>query len=131
MRASVSRALHLSILVLVGSVLVLVALAAFAHLLPPCAAKWVGLLTACPHRELTGTPCPLCGGMTALLALLRADLAQALAANVAALFIAPLIALQLPYRILRVYRPKLSVREEGILIGIGVLSGALLLCCAH
>jgi hypothetical protein len=38
-------------------------------------------LTACPLRSLTGIACPACGGTRACLALLRSDLAGALALN--------------------------------------------------
>jgi hypothetical protein len=45
---------------------------------------WLALaphLPACPFRSLTGVPCPTCGATHAAVALLRADLPAALAAN--------------------------------------------------
>ena len=45
----------------------------------------------CPLRRITGVPCPLCGGTTAGLALLRGDLGAAVAASPLALALGALI----------------------------------------
>ena len=59
-----------------------------------------GLL--CPFRELTGIPCPLCGGTHAIVAAGHLDLGGVLAANWAwVLFALALIALAFVPRVLR------------------------------
>ena len=126
MRAASARGLHLAALTFLISLLILSLLAAVAPHLPSWIEKAVGFLGACPYRARTGTPCPLCGGLTALSALLNGNLEAARTANRAATLLAPVILLQIPYRIFRIFRPKLLVLEEIGVLAIGLLPGAML-----
>lgn len=67
----------------------------------PTVAAQTGLGAPCPLRWLTGVPCPFCGLTAASVALVRADLDAALAANPAVIGLAGLTACVLPLLALR------------------------------
>jgi hypothetical protein len=81
----------------------------------------IAFITGCPLSAATGEPCPLCGTIHALAALLGGDIPASLAANPLALGLAPLGLGQLVYRVVRVRRPRLSGKEELVVLGAGLL----------
>ncbi len=85
-----------------------------------------GFLTSCPHRTLTGQPCPLCGTVTAGIILFGGDSAASLAHNPLALGLLGFGLTQPLYRLLRVVRPRFSWGEELAVDGFGL---AWLLIC--
>jgi hypothetical protein len=122
-----ARGIHL------GALIVLLGLAAPTALillpLPPKSplADALAFLTACPYRAATHTPCPLCGGTTALLALARGDLRGAISANALAVLVGPSLVLQLIFRAFRTLRPTFSWKEELGVFAAGLGFGLLLL----
>ena len=124
--AATVRGLHLAAFAIFAGLLITAVLAAAAPHLPSWIENVVGFLGYCPYRARTGTPCPLCGGLTAFAALLHGNIADARAANRAALLLAPVILLQISYRALRIRKPKLSLVEETVVVAAGLLPGALL-----
>ena len=126
---SKARGLHLAFLVLFAAPTVLLAAAAAAEHLPGAFRTVVDFLTTCPYRAVTRTPCPLCGGTTALIALVRGDLDAARAIHPGAVFAAPGIAIQTGYRFYRTLRPLLSWKEELVTACVCAALGAGLLVC--
>ena len=123
---SYARGIHLAFLVILSCLLVPVVAATMYDSLPSAVRGAVDFLTTCPYRLHTHRPCPLCGGTGALAALLDGNLSLARALNARAVFVAPGIAMQLPYRIARVIRPRFSWREEALLASACMAAGILL-----
>jgi len=123
---SYARGIHLAFLVLLSCLLALVFAASMYDTLPSAVRGTVDFLTTCPYRMHTHRLCPLCGGTGALIVLLEGDLPLARALNARAVFFAPGIALQLPYRIARVIRPRFSWKEEALLTAVCMAAGILL-----
>jgi hypothetical protein len=118
-----ARGIHLGLLIVCASawLIALLGVLSIAGMLPAGLVSVVAFFTSCPVSVATGGPCPLCGTIHALAALLAGDIAASLATNPLALGIAPLGLAQLGYRVLRVRRPKLSWREEAVVLGAGIL----------
>lgn len=118
-----ARGIHLGLSIVCGSAWLvgLLGVLSTAGALPSSLAPAVAVVTSCPISAATATPCPLCGTIHALAALLRGEVAVSLALNPLALGLAPLGLAQLVYRVVRVRRPKLSWREEAVILGAGVL----------
>jgi hypothetical protein len=128
---SQARGIHLGFLVLLLCMLLLIVLATLSslHLLPDPLVRWTAILTACPFRARTGTPCRLCGTTTAAVLLVRGEVARSLSIHPLPLFAGPGLILQIAYRGYRCVRPILSVREEVLLIltMLSLGTGALLI----
>jgi hypothetical protein len=129
---SAIRGVHVAALVLALAAWAVVGLSALAvaGALPAALERLAAFLTSCPHRALTGAPCPLCGVTTAALALLRGDVEASLALNPFALALAPLAVSQPVYRLLRALWPRLSLYEELLVTGTGVAIAILVLVLA-
>ena len=123
-----ARGVHLGILVVLSSALLLVLLAAVAQSggLPQLAARFVGYLTACPHRTITGLPCPLCGATTAAVLLIQGHLSRSLAVHPLPLLLAPLLVVQIGYRAFRTARPALCLKEETVFLLAPLLLGGVI-----
>ena len=130
--ASRIRGVHVAVLAISCAAWAVVGLAALsvAGALPAPLERLTALLTSCPWRAITGSPCPLCGVTTAALALFQGDVEASLALNPAALALAPLALSQPPYRLLRALRPRLSLYEELLVTGTGIAIAILVLALA-
>jgi hypothetical protein len=117
------RGIHLALFVIFAGAWLVVGLAALAvaGALPAPLERLAAFLTACPYRAMTGAPCPLCGVTTAALALLHGDVEASLALNPFALALSPLAVSQPVYRLLRALSPRLSLYEELLVTGTGVV----------
>jgi len=124
-----ARGIQLGLAVVCGSawLVALLGVLSLRGVLPGWLATGVGFVSGCPLSAATGEPCPLCGTIRALAALLGGDLVGSLALNPLALGLAPLGLAQLVYRVIRVRRPTLSWKEELVVLGAGALWLALVL----
>lgn len=119
-----ARGVHLAVLILFSSMAFLVGLAFLGEkgFLGEPFVTAVGVLTSCPHRIRTGTPCPVCGTTTAAVLLLEGRLTESLRVNPLGLGLALSGGIQFFYRGFRSIRPALKLREEMVADGVGIAS---------
>jgi hypothetical protein len=79
---------------------------------------------SCMFRRATGVPCPGCGLTRSFICLMRGDVPRAWTFNPAGLLLFPVVAVQVPYRLLQLRRIRRN-QEEYHPTTLGVI-----VCCA-